>query len=198
MQVVCPCCYARHELAALVADVEARAALARLARLGGPLERYTVTYLAMFRPAKRALSWSRLTRLLDELTSALETGGIRRKGRRWELTREQWTEALRIVVERWTAGQIECPLKSHAYLFEVARGLAERAEAQAEQDVEAARRAGRGPERTGAAAQGEGYEALLDEAERLGVALDANGLVRRLPELTAAVNEARAQKEAAA
>ena len=190
MQVVCPCCYARHDLAPLVADVEARAALARLARLGGPLERYVVTYLGMFRPAKRALPWSRFTRLLDELIGAVEAGGIRRKGRSWGVTREQWTEALRIVVERWTAGQIECPLKNHGYLLEVARGLSDKAEAAAERETEEARRAGRGPERGGGASPVEHYEL------RLGVDLDERGLVRSTAELEEAVRAARAQEAA--
>ena len=194
MRVSCPCCNALHELDALVAEVEARRALARLAHLGGALEVAAIAYMGCFRPKRRVLSWGRLTRLVDELAGCVESGGVRRKGRRWTVTRAQWAEALHIVIERRNAGALDTPLNNHAYLYEVAAGISSKAEAAAERDIEEARRAGRGPERTGAASAADRYEALLDEAHRLGVARDGNGLVKRMPDLTEAVRQARLQE----
>ena len=194
MRVACPCCNALHELDALIADVGARRALARLADCGGALTSAAVAYLGCFRPTHRVLSWARFTRLLDELADAMEAGRIRRKGRGWTVTRAQWTEALNIVVARRDAGALELPLKNHAYLYEVAAGLSDKAEAAAERTVEETRRAGRGPERAGGVGAADGYEALLAEAERRGVHLDRNGLIKRLPELSESVRRARQQE----
>ena len=194
MRVVCPVCYAVHELDALLADDDARRALASLSRLPGELQRPVVLYLGCFRPAKRALSWSRFLRLLDELAEAIDAGRIRRRGRSWRVTAEQWGEALRIVVDRRDASQIELPLKSHGYLLEVARGLSDRVEAAGEREVEEMRR------NRVVVAPSDGvsivdharrYEQLLAEARSLGVDLGPDGSVRNMPELYEAVLRAR-------
>jgi len=200
MRVACPCCYALHELDALVADVDARRALARLADCGGALTSAAVAYLGCFRPKQRVLSWARFTRLLDELAAAVEAGSIRRKGRDWTVTREQWVEALHIVVGRRDAGALELPLKNHAYLYEVAAGLADKAEAAAEREVEAARR-NRAPRPAPAeggaqhiAEHVSGYRQMLDEAQRLGIATDVDGTPLKAWELAEAIQQAKGGK----
>ncbi len=111
------------------------------------------------------------------------------------MTRAQWEEALRIVIERRDAGKLETPLKDHAYLYEVARGLAGKAEAQAERDTEAERKArstvgaGNVVRMSGAA---ERYEALLAEARRLGVDTDERGATLPAAALEKAIRAARA------
>lgn len=199
MQIVCPCCHARHPLDAALADEAARAAVARAAALGGELPRLAIVYLGLFRPPGRVLSWSRACRLLDVLVEAVEAGEIRRRGRRWHVTRAEWAQALALVIERRDAGRLDTPLKDHAYLFEVARGLADRTEAAAERAVEAARRTRSAVDASGAvpaADYAQRYEALLDEARRLGVECDAQGLVRPLTELAEAVRAAQLQEQA--
>ena len=151
-----------------------------------------IAYAGCHRPLRRVLSWARFTKLVDELHAYIDAGAIRRKGRSWTVTRAQWTEALRIVVERRNAGQLETPLKNHGYLLEVARGLSDRAEAAAETAVETARREGRGPERVSPADR---YDALLAEGTRLGVVHDSPGLVRSPADLARAVEQAKAQEE---
>ena len=199
MLISCPCCHARHPLDAALTDEAARAAVARVAALGGELPRTAVVYLGLFRPKRRVLSWARACRLLDELTDAIDAGRIRRHGRDWAVTRAQWTEALRIVIERRDTGRLETPLKDHAYLYEVARGLADRAEAAAERDVEEQRRMRTliGPsDGVSIVDHAERYEALLEEARRLGVEQGSDGRIRSLPELEQAVRQAQLQEAA--
>ena len=194
MRVVCPVCYAVHELDALLADEDARQALAALSGLPGGLQRPVVLYLGCHRPVKRALSWSRFLRLLTELAAMIDAGRIRRRGRAWPITPEQWGEALRIVVERRDAGRLELPLKGHGYLIEVARGLSNQVEALEERAVEEARRNRpiTGPSDAGSLVDhARAYDSLLDEARALGVDLDENGLVRPMPQLHEAVLQAR-------
>ena len=183
-----------HELDALVADAEARRALARLGRLGGELASLAVQYAGCHRPHRRVLTWSKFHRLMNELAEHVEADTIRRKGRSWAVTRAEWTEALRTVVERRNAGQLETPLKGHGYLLEVARAIADRTEAAAERDIETARREGRGPERRGAALLADRYDALLAEARRLRVDVDERGMTRSMPEMAAAVRAAQEQE----
>lgn len=194
MRIVCPVCYAVHELDALLSDEDARNAIALLSRLPGELQRHVVLYLGCFRPPKCALSWSRFLRLLDELSGPIEDGRIRRRGRTWHVPAERWGEALRIVVDRRDAGQLELPLKSHGYLLEVARGLSDRAEAADEREVEEMRRnrtkVGPSDGRT-IVDHARSYEKLLAEARRLGVDLGPDGSVRNMPELYEAVLHAR-------
>ena len=199
MQLVCPSCHARHPLDAALSDEAARAAIARAAALGGELPRLAVVYLGLFRPRGRVLSWARACRVLDELTGAVEAGRIRRHGREWTVTRAQWAEALRLVIERRDAGRLETPLTSNAYLHEVACGLSNRTEAASERDLEARRRSRAAGPSHGATVTDHArrYEALLDEARRHGVETDAAGRVRPAPELEEAVRAARAQEDPA-
>ena len=177
MQVTCPCCHARFPLDAALADDSARAALEEMGQLGGDVARLAIGYLGCFRPAGRALAWSRAVKLLRELSEAMHEHYLRRSGRLWRVTREQWVEALGIVVERHHQGQITLPLKDHGYLFEVARRLVDRAEAEAERAAEAEvrnrLRSGDGPAPVGEIAErvvdGPGREAArraLDELRR--------------------------------
>ena len=194
MRVVCPVCFAIHELDAVLSDEDARNAIALLSRLPGELQRPVMLYLGCFRPPKRALSWSRFLRLLAELAEAIDAGRIRRRGRIWRVTAEQWGEALRIVVNRRDAGQIELPLKSHGYLLEVARGLSDRAEAVDEREVEEMRRnrVTVGPSDGGTIVNhARRYEQLLAEARALGVDTGPDGSVRNMSELYEAVLHAR-------
>ena len=195
MRIVCPVCYAVHELDALLADEDARQALMTLSGLPGGLARPAVLYLGCFRPAKRALSWARFRRLLDEIAGMIDAGSIRRRGRAWPVSAEQWGEAFRAVVERRDAGALELPLKGHGYLLEVAMGVANRAEAAEEREVEEVRRArgGTGPsDASHLIDHARAYGQLLAEARELGVELDERGAVRPMPAMAAAVRRARA------
>lgn len=200
MQLTCPVCFARFSLEAALNDEDARKALGRLAAFGGESLRLVVAYVGLFRPPKHALAWARAGRLIAEVVDIIESGTIRRRGRPWALTRAQFAEALEVVIERRNAGRLDLPLKSHAYWFEVCVGIADKAEGATEREREEARRTGRrdGAERPagGGRDYAAEYEALREEARRLGVEYDDKGHIRRAPELAEAVREARLQEAA--
>lgn len=130
VKLVCPACGATHSLEALLTDVSAREAVAAALALPAPLADRVLRYLALFRPAQRALSWDRAAKLLQELLGAVKAGHVERKGRSWAAPLELWQAAL----DQMLAGreQLTLPLKSHGYLFEVVAGLSSRAEARGE------------------------------------------------------------------
>ena len=202
MQLVCPCCGARFPVDAALTDAAARAFVARLAvlsHLHRELPAATVGYFGCFRSKGRVLAWSRASKLLGELADAVEAGHIRRKGRAWAVTTALMLDALRIVVERRDDGKLDTPLRSHAYLYEVARGLSDKTEAAAERDVEERRRSRGAVDPTGGAGivdHAHRYESLIDEARRLGVERSSDGRVKPMPELVEAVRAARAQEAA--
>ena len=152
--------------------------------------------MGCFRPAKRALSWARFRRLLDEVAEMVRAGSIRRRGRAWPVSAEQWGEAFRIVVERRDEGALELPLKGHGYLLEVAMRLAHKTEGAEERAVEEMRRTrgGAGPSTPDAVIDhAEVYERVLAKARALGVDIGPDGLLRRLPDMMEAVRQAEAE-----
>lgn len=130
MNITCPCCGGRFSIEAALTDEAARRAVAAALAMPAPLGESVLRYLALFRPAKRALSWSRATRLLEELNAAIRAGTIRRHGRDWAAPQALWMEALRRVTEQPPA---QLPLKDHAYLFEIVCRLSSSGEARQEQ-----------------------------------------------------------------
>lgn len=135
MHLTCPACGAVHSLDAVLAHEAARSALVRALGLT-PLGRRLVRYLALWRPAKRALSWERTAALLEELLDMVEAARIDRHGRAWPAPQDYWVMAIDEIIARRDAGQLRTPLKSHGYLLEIIAGLGDRAEAQAERGRE--------------------------------------------------------------
>ncbi|HRD84325.1 MAG TPA: hypothetical protein PLF63_04045 [Rubrivivax sp.] len=61
----------------------ARRAVARLAQLSLPFGALTLQYMALFKPASRALSIDRMVRLIEELLPDIERRAVTRNGRDW-------------------------------------------------------------------------------------------------------------------
>lgn len=137
MKTVCPACGSVNSLDSLVSHDGARAAVAELAVVSGPLAGALLRYLALFRPAKRQLSFDRVAVLLGELKPMVLEARIHRNGRAYPAPREVWIEAIDSIL----AGRdrLTLPLKSHGYLLEVIIGAVARAEAAAEAKREAGR-----------------------------------------------------------
>lgn len=146
MQITCPCCFARYAIEAALTDDAARQAVAAALKLPAPLGDLMLRYLALFRPSKRALSWDRAARLLNELLEPIQAGRITRHGRTWAAPLDAWREAFEQMLAR--RDKLTLPLASHGYLFEIVAGGASRAEgkteAQAEQQKRNPRRASQG------------------------------------------------------
>jgi hypothetical protein len=138
MKQCCPECGHVGPLTAFAAEAEAREALAIAARLPGALGDPVLRYLALFRPAKRALAWPRALKLLQQLAADIERGAITRRGRDWAAPQAAWAAALASVTDQREA--LTLPLKDHSYLYEILCRGANRAEAGAEAQRETRRR----------------------------------------------------------
>lgn len=135
MKLVCPDCGLQGSAGAFTADASARQFMARLAQLPGPLAEPALRYLALFRPARRALAWSRAVKLLEELAEHIHYGP-RRRGRAWHATTEIWEAAFEVVLNARDNGKLRLPMKSHGYLLEVVVTLTDQVEGRMERDRE--------------------------------------------------------------
>lgn len=122
MKTHCPCCGAEISLDALLAHEEARAAVWAVAHLGGETVRLAVKYLGLFRPSKTALSFERMTKLINEVLPDMQRGAVSRNGVEYPAPIEAWNYAFREMVNRRNSGSLKLPLKSHGYLYEVIVG----------------------------------------------------------------------------
>ena len=137
MKLVCPACGSVNSLDSLIGHDGARAALAELAALSGPLAGAVLRYLALFRPEKRQLSLDRVASLLAELNPMILEAVIRRNGRLYAAPREVWVAAIDAILT--SRDRLTLPLKSHGYLLEVIVGQVHKAEQAAESKREAGR-----------------------------------------------------------
>lgn len=141
MKILCPSCGATHSADGILSDAEARTALLIAAELPADLGPLCIRYLGLFRPGKRALSWDRARKLLDELAEQIRAGTIRRRGRDWPVPAGAWRTALQTMLDK--RDSLDLPLKSHGYLLEIVAGIADKAEGAAERAIETARQASR-------------------------------------------------------
>lgn len=130
MQLTCPCCAARFPIEAALTDEQARQAVATALQLPDSLGDRLLRYMALFRPAKRALSWDRATRLLGQALTMMQAGEIERKGKAWRAPEWAWREGLEQVLAR--RDKLDLPLTSHGYLLEIVAGIAAREGEKAE------------------------------------------------------------------
>lgn len=121
----------------LLAGEDAGATLAAVMGMT-PLGRLMLRYLALFRPAGRALAWDRARRLVEEIAPAIVSGRVERNGRGYAAPEAAWVAAIeQMLAQRDT---LRLPLKSHGYLLEIVAAGAERGEAKAEAQREERRR----------------------------------------------------------
>mgnify|MGYP000568786957 FL=1 len=122
MKTRCPCCGAENSLDALIAHEGARQAMWAVAQVGGEVGKLAVQYIALFRPAKTALTFERMAKLLGELLPDMERGAISRNSLEYPAPPEAWIYGFRELLARRNAGSLKLPLKSHGYLYEVISG----------------------------------------------------------------------------
>lgn len=137
MKIVCPACGAVNSLDTLIGHDGARAAMAELAAVSGPLAGALLRYIALFRPAQRQLSFDRVASLLAELRPMVMEARITRNGRTYAAPREVWIEAIDSILAQ--RDRLTLPLKSHGYLLEIIVGAVNKAEATTEAKREASR-----------------------------------------------------------
>lgn len=132
MRLTCPCCGAVCSVEAWLMDAAARDTVVAALGLPPGLGPRVLTYIGLFRPAKRALSWERAARIWGELAEAVNAAQVRRHGRLWPAPLAHWELALDAVFEARDAGKLLLPLHTHGFLFEVVCGIARAAEARGE------------------------------------------------------------------
>lgn len=137
MRTACPACGAEMSLDAMINHDAARSAIAAAMGMDLTLGKALVQYLALFRPAKRSLSFDRVAVLLEELVPMVQAGKITRNGQHYAAPRESWKLAIETVLA--SRGNLQLPLKSHGYLLQVLIGTSEKLEARIEQAREAQR-----------------------------------------------------------
>jgi hypothetical protein len=137
MRLVCPACGSVNSLDSLLGHEGARAAMAELAAISGPLAGALIRYLALFRPATRQLMPDRFASLLAELKPMILAARIERSGRSYAAPREVWVAAIDSILA--SRDRLTLPLKSHGYLLEIIVGASAKAEATAEAKREAGR-----------------------------------------------------------
>lgn len=121
---VCPHCHGKFEITLAIADTEAREAMAAAIAAWPLVGRQVVKYLALHSPLGRAIAWPKLTRLVRELSAALEAEQVSRHGQTQPCPLAIWAQALDKVLDKDADGTLRRPLGGHGLLFEVAFGLA--------------------------------------------------------------------------
>ena len=117
MKTRCPCCGAENSLDALIAHDEAREAIWAVAQLSGKTGKLAMQYIALFRPSNTALTWSRMTKLINELLPMMTKAEIERNRVMYPAPIEAWEYAFEAVLAQRSS--LKLPLKSHGYLLEV-------------------------------------------------------------------------------
>ncbi|QGM80685.1 hypothetical protein [Otariodibacter oris] len=117
MRVKCPACGAVNSLDALIAHDAASEALNAALLLNGDLGKKLVSYLALFRPSKSALTFQRVTTLLNELQPMITAQQISRDGQYYPAPVEAWVYGFESVLAK--RQDLKLPLNSHGYLLEI-------------------------------------------------------------------------------
>ena len=136
----CPVCGAELDVGVLFAHETDQRALARLAAVSIPLGARVMQYVALFTPPKTRLTAAKKIKLLLQLLPDLERQAITHKGRDWSVPLDAWALAFDQMLASRDAGRLELPMKGHGYLYTTLAGMADKHEAQAEQQREADRR----------------------------------------------------------
>ena len=160
MNLICPCCQAVFPIEAALNDLAGRQAIVEAFKLTGYGD-LLLGYIKLFTPPKRALSNTRLGKLLEELLPMIREAKIERGGRILSAPQDYWRMALEEMINK--RGTLTLPLKSHGYLLTIIEGYNLKAENKQETQAEN-RSAGRTS--TGQSAAYQRNEAVLGKAPR--------------------------------
>ena len=138
MKITCPACGSFFGIDAGVNDADARRFAELMAGLHPVVAKPLIQYLALFRPDKTGLRWSRMLSLALELEPMIREAKITRSGIAYAVPREAWAQALLHLADRPKA--LNLPLKSHGYLLEMLAGGAEKLAAKTEAGAEKRKR----------------------------------------------------------
>lgn len=160
----CPVCGAEESLDALllrmIDDDTVRHLIADVVTKSLPLGGLVVRYLRLHKPHKQRLRMSTVGKLLAELVPDVQRTAIERKGRTWLVSAEAWKAAFQAVFDAADKGTLRLPLEGNGYLYGVLTNMADRHEAESEQQREQERR-----QRVGGATPAQAAEPVALQAE---------------------------------
>jgi len=119
-------------------DVDGRHFLDALKEIPAPLIKPYLRYLRLFKPHQRALTWSRMLRLTQDLIPALKDGSFVRNGSRHIATAPMLVDLMSGLVES-PPPTLKTPLKDHGYLLAMLAAQGEKVAALAERKSEHAK-----------------------------------------------------------
>lgn len=151
IQLTCPCCQTQFPFEAGLLDDDGKRVAAVFAAMEPELARSLIGYLRLHKPAKRALSQKRALRLVSEAAELVASGEVSRNGAARPAPPQVWVQAMEQMLE--SRERLRLPLSGHGYLMEVAFGLADKIDAQAEKAREERMRSGRRADSAAPAAQ---------------------------------------------
>lgn len=134
MRLTCPACGACGSIEFFLMDIAARESVVAALNMPAPLGKQLMTYIGLFRPGKRSLTWDRVEKILAELLPHIQSGQLEFDGRTWAAPLDYWVEALtEMLLNRQN---LTTPLKSHNYLFRIIANKTTSADAKREQERE--------------------------------------------------------------
>jgi|GEM_PF-3429783 len=125
MQIQCPCCDVLFNIEEGFTSIEGKQLAALFAALEPTLGKAVLHYLRLFNPSKRALKISKAIKLVEELTSMVNTGVISADARTNEVkaaTSKLWVMGIEQMLEQ--RDKLTLPLNGHNYLRKVVYSLA--------------------------------------------------------------------------
>lgn len=144
IRLTCPCCGTDFPWEAGLLETDAKRLAAVLADMEPALARAAMSYLRLFKPPKTALRMTRATKLLQDVAELVAPGTVcndERSGVRRPAAPSVWIAGIEQMHAQ--ADRLTLPLTSHGHLRQVVFGLADQADAAAERQREADKRAGR-------------------------------------------------------
>lgn len=138
MKTSCPGCGCVFDLDAGVSDADARRFAELVAGMDPRVAKPLIQYLALFRPEKTGMRWSRMLTLAQEIEPMIRVARVTRKGTTYAAPPEQWSAALSMLADR--PKNLTLPLKSHGYLLEILANQAEKIAAKQEAQTEQQKR----------------------------------------------------------
>lgn len=133
MKLVCPVCQAEFPLEAAMNDVAARQAVVKafeLTEIGSLL----ISYIQLFKPAKRALSMAKLAKILEEIVPIVKSGQITHGGTIYAAPQKYWSQAIEAMLMQRSS--LILPLSGHGYLLKIIASYSTKVAAQAEAKAE--------------------------------------------------------------
>jgi len=131
MILTCPSCGATHSASAWENDMKARQALQACCGLPAEVSKVLLPYLSLFRPSRRALSWTKSLKLINELQALIAQGHIQVKGKAARPCPPYiWAKGMEQMAARTDLSR---PMPNHNYLRQIVWQLADQADAGREQ-----------------------------------------------------------------